>query len=235
MSATPLIAFSGLDGAGKSTQIALLEIRWRSLGHDVRVLWSRPGYTPGMNFLKLTLRRCLGRRIAPSGRNAQRSRAFANPLVRRVWLVLSLADLIVVYGVWVRVQRVRSRRVICDRYIVDALVDFKVNFPEDDVEAWWLWRLLASVAPQPDSHFLFLVSVEEAVKRSRSKAEPFPDAPPVLEKRLDAYRRLAAGGGFHVLDGQQSVSELQRRVFERAARAASVCRELRPDAVHPKT
>ena len=47
-----MIAFSGIDGAGKSTQIGLLKVHLVDNGFNVLVFWSRGGYSPGMMFLK---------------------------------------------------------------------------------------------------------------------------------------------------------------------------------------
>ncbi len=47
-----MIAFSGLDGAGKSTQIDLVTDFYTKKGNTSVVLWSRGGYSPGMMFFK---------------------------------------------------------------------------------------------------------------------------------------------------------------------------------------
>ena len=51
-----MIAFSGLDGAGKSTQIDLLRKKFLNERKSVFVFWSRGGYTPGMLFFKKSRR-----------------------------------------------------------------------------------------------------------------------------------------------------------------------------------
>ena len=61
-----LFVFSGLDGAGKSTQIDLLTARLRQDGTRSQVLWSRGGYTPGMLLLKRIARRLLGKSRVPA-------------------------------------------------------------------------------------------------------------------------------------------------------------------------
>ena len=47
-----IVAISGLDGAGKSTQIDLLSKSLSAKGVRVRFLWARGGYTPGFEFIK---------------------------------------------------------------------------------------------------------------------------------------------------------------------------------------
>lgn len=209
-----LIAFSGLDGAGKSSQIELLMERLAREGQKLVYLWTRGGYTPHFEYLKVLLRRLLGRAVPPSGHSLQRSRALRKGWIRRLWLVLALSDLSWVYGVQVRWWRWRGRTVICDRYLWDTLVDLRLNFAQDQVEQWWLWRFLVRVTPQPDAAFLMLVPVEESVRRSDAKGEPFRDSSEVLARRLAEYEALAQRGQWQVMDGRLSSSDLASQIRE---------------------
>ena len=47
-----IIVFSGVDCAGKSTQIELLKKEFLGQGIESQSLWSRGGYTPGFELLK---------------------------------------------------------------------------------------------------------------------------------------------------------------------------------------
>lgn len=208
-----LIVFSGLDGAGKSTQIELLTKQMRAAGHRPRYLWSRGGYTPLFNALKSLLRRVSGgRTVPPSGPSAARRQAFANSRIRRLWLRLAMLDLIWLYGVQLRWWLWRGKAIICDRYLGDTLIDFQLNFPQEQVEQWVLWRLLQRLTPSPNAAFLLLIPVEESVRRSNFKGEPFPDSPEVLAERMALYRALAQAGHWQVLDGRQTIEELAQQV-----------------------
>ena len=208
-----LITFSGLDGAGKSTQIELLEQRLAVDGWRPVVLWTRVGYTGLFNVLKKGLRFMVGERIPPPGKSVSRNRLFARPWVTRIWLAAALLDLIRVYGVQVRFWRLCGRSVLCDRYLWDSLLDFRVNFPNENVEKGWLWKLLVRVTPQPDVRFLLLVSVEESARRSNLKDEPFPDPPDVLSQRSNLYQILASEGSWQLLDGIKAPADLFSEVL----------------------
>lgn len=188
-----LITFSGLDGAGKSTQIDHLKLSFINSGGKIRIVWARGGYTPLMESVKNILRGISkNRALPPSGPNPRRSQAFKNPMVRKLWLILAILDLWFVYAVQIRWWRLRGINVICDRYVWDTLIDLQLNFPQENIERWLLWRWLVKTVPQPAAAFLLVIPVAESVRRSDRKGEPFRDPPAVLAQRLDAYLALAA-------------------------------------------
>ena len=133
--------------------------------------------------------------------------------MRRLWLSLALLDLLWVYGVQIRWHRYRGRLVLCDRYLWDTAIDFRLNFPQEKLDHYWLWRLLERISPQPDAAFLMLLSVEESVRRSEMKGEPFPDPPDVLRQRLAYYQDLIPRVPFHVLDGSQPITTLFNQIL----------------------
>lgn len=207
-----LITFSGLDGAGKSTQIEWLKNDLQQRGYVTRIVWARGGYTPGMEGLKRLARRLLRRKLPPSGHSAQRTQTFSKSWVRRLWLSLAILDLTWLYSVRLRWWKWRGQAVICDRYVWDTLIDFRLNFPHEGVERWWLWRLLMRSVPKPDAAFVILIPVEESLRRSDLKGEPFRDSAEVLNKRLEQYQRLFQDAPWRVLNGCQAKSELANEI-----------------------
>jgi thymidylate kinase len=182
-------------------------------------VWTRGGYTPFFEGLKTLLRRLLGRALPPSGHNPQRKQAFRKGPVRRLWLILAVLDLLWVYGVQVRWYQWRRQIVVCDRYLWDTMVDFRLTFPQENIEHWWLWRLLVRLTPRPQAAFLLLVPVEESVRRSDVKGEPFRDPPQVLAQRLAQYRALALTIPWYVLDGCRPVPELSSEILSAVQQA----------------
>ena len=209
-----IISFSGLDGAGKSTQIDLLVKRLEVEGKKTKYLWSRGGYTPMFNLMKDILRKLRPQSVPKSGKSEKRSEAFKSPKVRKWWLRLAMIDLILLYGVYIRWLNLLGYTVICDRYLKDTEIDFNLNFPMEKIGEWRLWKILNRLIPQPDVSFLFVIPVEESLRRSKLKNEPFPDSPEVLHQRLDTYMTMQKQNSNLVLmDGRKSIEELHKEVM----------------------
>jgi thymidylate kinase len=212
-----IIVFSGTDGAGKSTQITLLRETLQDRSYRTYTVWARGGYTPGFELLKRVIRKLPGISVPGAGRSKARSKALARPLISRLWLIVAILDLTLLYGVVIRLRSLLGQVVICDRYLGDTALDFQLNFPQIDFERLWLWWLLSWVAPKPDCLFLMLLPVSVSMERSMLKYEPFPDSEETLEKRLSVYQTSAWFEGFVRIDALQRIEviadQIQRSVL----------------------
>lgn len=211
-SKSALIIFSGMDGAGKSSQIDLLNDTLISNGHRTKRIWVRGGYTPIFSFMKRMLRKSRSGAISAEGSSGARERKFESPRVRKVWLILAILDMFLVYGIHLRWFRLRQFTVLCDRYVEDTLLDFKRNFPAEDVESWLLWRVLCRMAPRPNYRFLLMVTPKLSTERGKLKDEPFPDSLETLSWRYERYLEFSASGGWVVLDCVQSIDAVQSEI-----------------------
>ena len=110
-----------------------------------------------------------------------------------------------------------GRTVICDRYLWDCLVDFRVNFPDDRVERRFLGRALKTLTPAPDIAFFLLIPVEESLRRSETRERRYRESQSVLDRRLEEYEAQARALGSPVLDGRHSAEELAKEIQLRVA------------------
>ena len=210
-----IITFSGLDGAGKSTQIDLLRKYFEARNKSVMVFWSRGGYTPGFIFLKTILRILAFNRLPEAGNSERRDKVIANKYIQRLWLSLALIDLIFYYCLYLRIQSFVCRKiVVCDRFVHDTLIDFKLNFSSFTIEEWKLWKLLKFLAVRPTKQFVALISVEESQKRSTIKGEPFPDSYETLEKRLEHYVECLKTSDAVYINGLENKLDIHNYILE---------------------
>jgi len=209
-----VIIFSGLDCSGKSTQIDLLDNKLSKNNEKSLVFWSRGGYTSGFQKLKDILRYFIGKILPRSGKSAERDRAFSNSFIRRIWISIAILDLIFFYSIYLRFKYFLNFNIICDRYLMDTNIDFKLAYPNDKTDNWLLWRLLKYTAIKPDFHFVSTIPVSDSIIRSKFKFEPFPDSPETLDKRLDLYNKeLLSNGNLVHIDGMKDVNEIKKNVF----------------------
>jgi len=232
MSGAPMIVFSGVDGAGKSTQIEALEAELSAHGHRAARCWARGGYTPLFSLLKHILRRTPGARLPGPGHGPERERAMKRGWVRRLWLTLAMLDLMVVYCVRLRWWRWLGRVVICDRYLDDTWLDFSLEFPQENIERSWLWRLLRRLAPKPDVTFLMLLPVAESMRRCKAKGEPFTDTEPRFRERLAHYTAMSDHPGFVVIDASLPIAHIASTIRARVAALITPIRA--PAEEHPR-
>lgn len=182
-----LLSFSGLDGAGKSTQINHLRSRLSEQGYSTTVLWARGGYTPGFVLLKQFLRLLLRKKMPQPGKSILRDRHLSRPFIAKLWLSIAIIDLMIYWGFYLRYQLLVGNVVICDRFLDDTRLDFVRNFPQISFESSILWKILRFVIPVADRSFLLWVPVSESIRRGKLKDEPFPDDEDTLEWRLSFY------------------------------------------------
>jgi thymidylate kinase len=171
-----LLTFSGVDGAGKSTQCEALAQALRNLGYDAVVEWSRLGSHPLLDRVALPVKQLLGRRAlaragdggqgvrAPAAHEAARGLRRRSPAMNFVWAtVVALTN--------VSSQRTATRRhlragrvVICDRYTPDSLAALRWEYGHAGSLALHRW-IVRALSPRPLRSYFLSVSPEAAFRR----------------------------------------------------------------------
>ncbi len=213
-----VIAVSGVDGAGKSTQIERLTLRLRAAGHTPLVFWFRPGYSDEMNALRAAARRLRPGALPRQG--AAREATFARPGVRKTWVAAALGDTLLQYAAKVRALSLAGRVVVCDRYLADGALDLALRFPELEAPLRPAWAAVRALAPRPAVSLFLALPLDEAARRLANKDEPFPDPPALRAARHARYTELAAGGVFDVLIDAAPAPEVVAEAVWRAVEPA---------------
>lgn len=206
------VAFSGPDGSGKSTQIALLKAEFERRGQKPVVVWTRLGYTPGFENAKVVLRKMLGRKLPQRGASTQRTEMMGRSWVRHLWLACAIVDLLFTAAVRVRVQTWRGRSVICDRWVWDSFIDRRLYHKGAPWADRVITPLFAAFGAKPDLAIVLMLPFEQSKLRSEAKDEPFPDPPDIRAARHLEYEALAKDPKFATLDASRPPAEIAARI-----------------------
>ncbi|MCK9421312.1 MAG: nucleotidyltransferase family protein [Bacteroidales bacterium] len=170
-----LIAFSGLDGSGKSQHIRLLQKAFSTCDIQTSIVWSRPGSmlltSLILKFLHLLVKTQKSRSTFISSTKKQ------SPIYS-FWRLLNVIDLILYYFFKIRLRLLTGKVVIADRYIHDAIVDME-STSRSNTTIRFVYRFLQTLSPKPDVTFFLDVPVDTIITRGTD------------EKKLDLDIKLS--------------------------------------------
>ena len=216
-----MISFSGIDCSGKSTQINLLCKELEKNDIKYRVIWSRGGYTPGINFLKKIIRRnsceMTNKEKINYSENVNKS-----SFKRKLLFTVGLIDLCFYYSVVLRMKEAFGTTIICDRYIWDTYIDYKMKYPDINFENGFWWNLTLKTMLKPTPSFVLFIPAEESMRRSDLKDEPFPEPVEVRERRINFYLDEVKNNRWNcVIDAMKSIDEVYEEIEEHLNNAKS--------------
>ena len=207
-----IVSFSGIDSAGKTTQIDLLYEYCQKNKVSVKKVWSKARGTPGVIFIKELVRK--DKDMDAEGRSEYRKEVYSNPKKKKLLLVASLLDLLWFWGIYYRVLGLFYRVLICDRYIWDTLVELKSDFRGIDVENMFLWKLVTIVSPKPKHSFVFLIPAKVSIDRDIAKNAAGINSIEIKEEKINNYLKLKDRNKWnHIMDGMRSIEELHKEVI----------------------
>lgn len=209
-----MISFSGIDCSGKSTQIELLCNELKKQNRRYQVIWSRGGYTPGIQFLKDLISKDRSG-MTKEERIQYSEKVNSNSTKRKLLFTASLMDLWLYYSVVLRFKELMGTTVICDRYIWDTYIDFKMKYPDYDFENGFWWKLTLKTMLKPKPSFVFFIPAEESMRRSDLKDEPFPEPIEIRKERIDHYMNELKNNRWDcIIDATKSIEEVFDSVKE---------------------
>lgn len=208
-----LIAFSGMDCAGKSTQIALVADEFARRGVDARVLWYRPGYSAELDAVRRTIRRFRAAALPSPADTAKRAEVFERPGVSTAWVAVASLDMLLQYGVKVRALRSAGVTVLCDRYLLDAWIDLELRFPKQRKHVEPMLHAVSHACPRPDAAVLLTLDEREALVRAARKREPFAEEAELRARRRAAYEQHMARFDVTPVDAGRSIDEVHADVL----------------------
>ena len=204
-----MVSFSGIDGAGKSTQIETLRSRVQEAGLRVMLItfWD--------DVARLTrLREVTGHTLfrgdkgvgTPDAAIVRRDKNVRSRLMTGVRLGLYFLD-----AVWLRIVIRKALRtpadlVICDRYIYDELANLELRNPA----ARTYVRLIMKLVPRP--HVSYLLDADPAQAFARKPEYPLE----FLYSSRASYLALSDLVGGMTVIAPMPASDVERQVLKHA-------------------
>jgi len=179
-----LVSFSGLDGSGKSTQIANLTAYLQDRGLEVRNLAFWDDVVVGTRYRESFVHKVYGSEKGIGAPERPVNRRDKN--VRKWYLSIArhflyLADAIHLRAVIRKARSSSAQALIMDRYIYDELA----NLPLGSPLTRWFVNMVAWIVPRPDVAYLLDADPEAA--RARKPEYPVD----FMRQCRAAYFRLA--------------------------------------------
>lgn len=202
-----LVSFSGIDGAGKSTQIESLCARLKEAGLRVELItfWN--------DIAKLTrIREATGHALfkgdqgvgTPASPISRRDKNVQSPLMTAVRLCLYLVDTVSLRRVAKRAAKSDADLVIFDRYIYDELANLSLRNPA----ARLYIQLITKLAPKPD--LSYLLDADPVQARTRKPEYPIE----FLHANRASYMALHDVTGAMTIIAPMPAQEVQRQVWK---------------------
>lgn len=220
-----IVALSGVDGSGKSSQADALCTTLEALGHPAVVEWARIAYDPTLEAIAAPVKVFVGRlaRRSPAGQLTAPSHAGStsivaeagrvdrrNVSVEALWaLVTALVD-VRARRLLVRDHLRRGHIVVCDRYLLDTAVHLHERFAGTPL--WIASHVSRMLSPRPLLAWWLRVPGETAYTR---KPQEFDVAR--LGRHTALYERLHRPLGVVAIDGtvprRQLCAEIAARTW----------------------
>jgi len=206
-----LIGICGIDGSGKTTQVELLEKYLEKKGFRVKRVWFR--WNAFLSYPFLALCRLLGytkwKTVSRSKLKYAERRFYMNKALAILWPWLSVTDALINSILKVKLWERCGYTILCDRYILDILVDLICETKDYELPKRLVSKLFLSLVPKNSK--LIIIDVDERTAYARKNDIPHIS---YLRERRKLYLNLAEMFGIPVINGERERKEVYQDILE---------------------
>ncbi len=130
-----VVSLSRIDGSGKSAAIRALREAMVLCEIPTRVVWSRGGFTLGMQAVKKAARTALPAGIPGPGQSAAKARLLSGRVAGTLFAAAVVVEQAMHYLIRVRLPRRAGLSILCDRSGIDTAVDLLAKLSPDRLVA----------------------------------------------------------------------------------------------------
>ena len=203
--------FSGIDGCGKSTQINLLVSYFQEQNIKHKVLWVRPGSTPFILAIK-SVARFFFRSLPKPGRSNKREEILKKGNLGSLWFYLTFFDLAYIFFIKVPVLNLLGYKVVFDRHIFDALIDYQIMLNRDLFNVCFIKLLLLS--SRRTIKIYLEIPIDVSRSRCDQKWEPFPDTENEKVERYRIYRKHIDALDYIQMNGLEPPESIHKTIAQ---------------------
>ena len=207
-----LICIVGPDGTGKTTQAEMLIEYLSKKGLNYEYRWMR--FHHFISLPVLGLARILGLtevQTLPDGKKIGYHHFYKSKLISVVYpLTLYLDTLLAMVFKLYTPMKIQKKRIVCDRFIYDTLVDLAIDLDNPEVINSRIAKRFLRLVPR-DCLTVLLLAPYEKIKERREDLK-FDKS---LEKRIEIYKELSKRfPQIRLIDASLDIENVHRQIVE---------------------
>lgn len=204
-----VIAFSGIDGSGKTTQISALRAAFENCAIKTETIWFRCFCSPMSKFLQSIRNQ---KTINHNSINTKEINTSVNESTRgRIILyfehIFATIELFYIYAIKVRYFKLFDRVVFLDRCLLDMGVELDLRYPGHPFTSSLLWRFLTWCSVSPDIHIF--IDANSGVVEQRQ----FDESIAMLKKTEVGYQRLLDEFNVSSISAQKPINTIANNIY----------------------